>query len=101
MNWKIELTSYIDTKQNIWFKGKDVAKILDYHDTDQALRKHVSEEHQKKHFKRHPSKRRVYSQTIIIDEPGFYGLVFALKLPAAKKIPRLSIFTSTPVHQKI
>ena len=54
MNWKIELTSYIDTKQNIWFKGKDVPKILDYHDTDQALRKHVSEEHKKKHFQRHP-----------------------------------------------
>ena len=31
------------------------------------------------------SKRRGYSQTIIIDEPGFYGLVFALKLPEAKK----------------
>ena len=26
---EIELTSYIDTKQNIWFKRKDVAKILD------------------------------------------------------------------------
>ena len=24
----IELTSFIDNKQNIWFKGKDVAKIL-------------------------------------------------------------------------
>ena len=35
---EIELISYIDTKQNIWFKGKDVAKILGYHDTDQALK---------------------------------------------------------------
>ena len=29
---EIELTSYIDDKQNIWFKGKDIA----YSDTDQA-----------------------------------------------------------------
>ena len=35
---EIELISYIDTKQNTWFKGKDVAKILGYHDTDQALK---------------------------------------------------------------
>ena len=40
----IELTSYIDNKQNIWFQGKDVAKILGYSDTDQAIRKHVDEE---------------------------------------------------------
>ena len=26
----IELTSYIDNKQNVWFKGKDFAKILGY-----------------------------------------------------------------------
>jgi len=39
----IELTSYIDNQQNIWFKGKDIAQILGYSDTDLALRKHVSE----------------------------------------------------------
>ena len=40
----IELTSYLDNKQNIWFLGKDVAKILGYSDTDKAIRKHVDEE---------------------------------------------------------
>ena len=40
----IELTSYIDNKQNIWFLGKDVAKILGYSDTAQAIRKHVDDE---------------------------------------------------------
>ena len=29
---EIELTSYIDNKQNIWFKEKDIAKILGYRD---------------------------------------------------------------------
>ena len=27
---EIELTSFIDDKQNVWFRGKDIAKILGY-----------------------------------------------------------------------
>ena len=40
----IELKSFIDKQQNVWFLGKDVATILGYHDTNQAIRKHVEEE---------------------------------------------------------
>ena len=40
----IELTSYIDNKQNIWFLGKEVAKILGYSDTNQTIRKNVDDE---------------------------------------------------------
>ena len=40
----IELKSFIDKQQNVWFKGKDVAVILGYRDTDQAIRKNVSTE---------------------------------------------------------
>ena len=40
----IEITSYIDNKQNVWFKGKDVAQILGYRDTKKAIKQHVSEE---------------------------------------------------------
>ena len=29
----IELTSYIDNKQNVWFQGKDFGKILGYSNT--------------------------------------------------------------------
>ena len=42
---EIELTSFIDDKQNIWFRGKDVAKILGYRDTDDALRRHVAKKY--------------------------------------------------------
>ena len=38
----IEMNSYIDNKQNIWFCGKDVAKILGYKDSVNALKRHVS-----------------------------------------------------------
>ena len=45
----IVIVSYIDKKQNIFFIGKDIAKILGYRDTNQAIRKHVDEE-DKKYF---------------------------------------------------
>ena len=41
---EIELTSYIDNKQNIWFKGKKIAKILEYEDPSRALRRHIDPE---------------------------------------------------------
>ena len=37
----IELTSFIDSKQNVWFRGKDIASIRGYSDTKQAIKKHV------------------------------------------------------------
>ena len=43
----LELKSYIDKQQNIWFRGKDVANILGYSDTNQAIRKHADTEDQK------------------------------------------------------
>ena len=47
---EIELTSFIDSKQNVWFKGKDVARILGYSDTVNALKQHVSVENKMIHF---------------------------------------------------
>ena len=84
----IELTTYIDDKQNTWFQGKDVAKILGYSDTDQAIRKHVDEEDKnilpvvsKGYFKRgRPS--------IFINESGFYSLILSSKLETAKKFKK-------------
>ena len=46
----IELTSFLDNKQNIWFRGKDVATILGYSNTKEALKRHVSEEKQNDTF---------------------------------------------------
>ena len=41
---EIELKSFVDYKQNVFFLGKDVAKILGYKDSVNALKRHVSEE---------------------------------------------------------
>ena len=46
----IKINSYIDKQQNVWFKGKDVAKILGYRDTDYAFRRHVSIENKMTQF---------------------------------------------------
>ena len=89
----LELTSYIDKQQNVWFKGKDVAKILEYQDTNQAIRKHVSENHKRKINLRQPVETTGCSMTYFIDEAGFYELVFSSKLEAAKKF-RDWVFTN-------
>ena len=46
----IKINSYIDNKQNIWFRGKDVANILGYKNTDDAIRRHVSTENKMIHL---------------------------------------------------
>ena len=104
----IELSSYIDNKQNIWFRGKDVADILGYSDTKQAIRKHVSVENKIIQLSRTTSVGGVkttpqQSKSVggvkttpqqndirgkyctFINEPGFYELVFGSKLETAKK----------------
>ena len=93
-----ELTSFIDSKQNVWFKGKDVARILGYSDTNQAIRKHVSENHKIKHIFRQPVETTGWSMTYFIDEAGFYELVFSSKLETAQKVPRLAFHHSPPIH---
>ena len=40
-----ELKSFIDNKQNIWFRGRDVAKILGYSKPENAIERHVSKNH--------------------------------------------------------
>ena len=90
---EIELASFIDNKRNVWFKGKDVAQILGYSDTNQAIRKHVSENHNMKHIFRQPVETTGWSPTYFIDEAGSYELVFSSKLPVAKKV-RDWVFTT-------
>ena len=89
----IELTSYIDNKQNVWFRGKDVAEILGYSNTTDAIKRHVSENHKIKHLSGQQRETRDWSMTYFIDEAGFYELVFSSKLEAAKKF-RDWVFTT-------
>ena len=108
-NLGIEIESYIDKQQNIWFRGKDVAEILGYRDTDQAIRKNVSTENKITQFiqpKCSPvSKTGQQNDTrgkycTFINEPGFYELVFSSKLESAKKFRQWVFTTVLPSIRK-
>ena len=117
----IKMNSYIDKQQNIWFRGKDVAEILGYRDTDQAIRKNVSTENKMFHLIRskcsHVSKTGQQNGTrgpetgrqqndtrgkycTFIKEPGFYELVFSSKLEFAKKFRQWVFNTVLPSIRK-
>ena len=51
----LELKSYIDKQQIIWFRGKDVAEILGYSNTKKAVLTHVDIEDKKQLFNYHTS----------------------------------------------
>ena len=79
---EIELTSYIDSKQNVWLLGKDVANILGYSDTGQPIRKHVDDEDK---FKGPVKTTGGLQLSFFINESGFYSLGLPSKLEKAKK----------------
>ena len=114
----IQLNSYIDKQQKIWFRGKDVAEILGYSNTKKAVLTHVDSEDKKQIFTYHtsgPKMGPVGSNTSVhktgtvapntsgpkmgtvapsgsmctyINESGFYSLVLSSKLETAKKFKR-------------
>ena len=77
----IKFNSYIDSKCRVWFQAKQVAQILGYKKTRNAIEKHVS----KKYKKEAPIQGPLGGEQncIIINEAGFYELVFKSKLPTA------------------
>ena len=87
----IELTSYIDNKQNVWFKGKDVGEILKYSNVRKAICKRVDNEDKKQIFTYYTSVPKMGtvapsgSMFTYINESGFYSLVLSSKLETAKK----------------
>ena len=101
-----EITSYFDKQQNIWFCGKDVAKILGYSNTKKAVLTHVDIEDKKQLFTYHTSVHKTGtvapntsvhktgtvapsgSMCTYINESGFYSLVLSSKLETAKKFKR-------------
>lgn len=81
----------LDSNNNPWFKGKEVAVILGYKDVKQVLQDKVSVNY-KKNLKElcggenhlHLSYNEL--KCIFISEPGLYELIFSSKLVIAKKI---------------
>ena len=68
-----------------YFVGKDVADVLGYNDTNQAVRKHVDDEDKlTRQFDGSVQKRNM----TIINESVLYALILGSKLPQAKEFKR-------------
>lgn len=68
-----------------WFVGKDVAEILGYKDSSDALKRHVDDDDKlTRCFTGSGQRRDMY----IINESGLYSLVLSSKLQNAKKFKR-------------
>lgn len=80
-----------------WFVGKDVAKILGYKDTSDAMRRHVDDEDKlTRCFTDSGQKRELY----IINESGLYSVILSSKLPSAKCFKRWVTSEVLPVIRK-
>ena len=67
---------------NPYFVGKDVAEILGYKDTNQAIRYNVDDEDKLiRNVYVSGQNRKMY----IINESGLYSLILSSKLPKAKE----------------
>lgn len=81
---------YDDSKQP-WFMAKDIAEILEYSDTTQAIRKNVDEE-DKAHLENIGASNRtpsnVQAHSILINESGLYSLMLRSKKKEAKEFKR-------------
>ena len=75
----IEFVSYIDQECFVWFKAKQVAQILGYKKPLNAIE---SKKNKKGSLFQGPLGGE--QKFLIINEPGFYELVFKSRLPTAK-----------------
>lgn len=81
-NFENQQVRTIEFENEPWFVGKDVATILGYKDTSDALKKHVDEDDKlTRRFADSGQGRNMY----IINESGLYSLILSSKLPNAKK----------------
>ena len=93
-NFEKSTVSVINDNDDIWFRGKSVAKILGYGDTNtvKAINKYVdSDDRCKMSELLGASKMEVPEndlKTIYINESGLYSLILRSKLEKAKKFKR-------------
>lgn len=67
-----------------YFVGKDVASILGYKNSRDALSKHVDRE-DRNTVAFHDANKRGNPNQVVINESGVYSLIISSKLPSAKK----------------
>ena len=82
--------SVIKCRDDIWFRGKDIAKALGYEKTHNAILKHVDDDDKSilEDLRRGPQIRAPFKNeqggSIFINESGLYSLILRSKLESAK-----------------
>ena len=104
----MEINCYIDKKNEIWFRGKEIALLLGYNDTKRAIQKHIHEDDKKlidfkieilqknkTHAKSHETRGDSESprakslektfKCFFINESGLYTLILGSMKPSARE----------------
>lgn len=72
-----------------YFVGKDVAEVLGYTNTRDALNRHVDDEDKKNLTSRNTTLENLPNRGLTaVNESGLYGLIFSSKLDSAKRFKR-------------
>lgn len=92
MNTNLQTWSYenseirtVEKDGEPWFVGKDVAAVLGYSNTRDAIARHVDEEDKASVGIHDGSQMR---EVVAVNESGLYSLILSSKLPNAKKFKR-------------
>lgn len=86
-NFENNQVRVIELEGEPWFVGKDVATVLGYKNTRDAMNKHVDTE-DKNTVAIHDGITRGNPNQTIINESGLYSLILSSKLPTAKAFKR-------------
>ena len=98
----VEINCYINEKNEIWFRGKEIASILKYKNTRKAIIDHVHKDDKKlMDFKMKPKSggnktlplaedlentiKCISIKCLFINESGFYSLIISSKQPKARE----------------
>ena len=98
--------SVIKCRDDIWFRGKDIAKALGYEKTRNAILKHVDDDDKSilEDIRRGPQIRAPFKNeqggSIFINESGLYSLIFGSRLESAKVFKRWVTKDVLPSIQK-
>lgn len=82
-----KLLVVFDRNDKVWFKAKDIALMLKYKKTDEAIRKNVNRKEKiyVKKLKFVVRPKGIPNRTIFINESGLYSLMLGSRLPTAIK----------------
>ena len=78
----IEINCYVDNKNEIWFKAKEIAMILEYKDTKKAIQDHVHQDDKKLM----DLKIKTYAKSL-----NSRGVIYPLVLRALKRPSNVSL----------